>query len=138
MTQKRFRELETLVLLAIAAAALPSSIWMLIGPHSWYQNFPGHIPDFGDFNVHFVRDLGSLYLTWSVACIWAAGSPSVRFPVIAVTALFFCVHAVVHVFDTLRGYVHMEHFLLDLPFTYLPALLLLWVFYSSRPKRDKP
>ena len=135
MTERILWDCEALVLLAIAVVALPSSIWMLSVPLHWYQVFPWQIPDFGDFNVHFVRDLGSAYLTWSVACIWAALSPSVRFPIVAVTALFFVAHAVVHIFDTLRGHVHTGHFMLDFPSTYLPAILLVWVLYSTWRRR---
>jgi len=136
MTRKSFSRLEVLVLSAIAVIALPSSLWMLMAPYSWYQNFPGRIPDFGEFNVHFVRDLGSVYLTWSVACIWAARSAAARFPIVALAALFFCLHALVHVFETLRGYIHADHFLLDFPLTYLPAILLLWVLYSCSRKPE--
>lgn len=132
MTDKRFTGLEALVLLAIAVVAIPASFWMLLSPYSWYRSFPGQIPDFGDFNAHFIRDLGSLYLTWAVACIWAAWSSAVRLPIVAIATLWFCLHAFVHVFDTLAGHVHSSHFLLDFPLTYLPAILLIWVLYSSR------
>ncbi len=135
MSYKMLKDPVALVLLLIAAVALPSSIWMLLTPYHWYQTFPGKIPDFGDFNVHFVRDLGSAYFAWSIACIWAARTPAVRVPVVGITTLFFLLHAVIHVFDTLRGHVHSEHFLLDFPSTYLPVLLLFWVLIVARRKQ---
>ena len=42
----------------------------------------------------------------------------------AVAALFFGTHALLHVFDTLRGAVDATHWLLDLPGVYLPAVVL--------------
>lgn len=120
------------VLLAIALVAMPTSLWMLFAPEHWYSNFPAEIPDFGAFNVHFVRDLGCIYLTWSVAAVWAALRPAVRPAIVSIAALFFWAHAIIHIFDTLRGHVHASHFLLDFPTTYLPAILLLFMLYGTK------
>jgi len=125
-------DLSGLALWAIAFVALPTSMWMLIAPCHWYDHFPDRIADFGNFNVHFVRDLGAVYLTWSVAAVWAAMRPTLRPAVVPIAALFFCLHALIHVYDTLRGHVPAQHFLLDFPTTYLPALLLLWISYAVR------
>src|ERR1051326_295532 len=55
MTRKSFSRLEVLVLSASAVIALPSSLWMLMAPYSWYQNFPGRNPEFdlGNFDTSY-------------------------------------------------------------------------------------
>jgi hypothetical protein len=43
---------------------------------------------------------------------------------VVVAALFYVAHAVLHVHDTTLGTVGSDHWLLDLPGVYLPAVLL--------------
>jgi hypothetical protein len=64
--------------------------------------------------------------------------PEWRVPLVMVALAFFGLHAVIHVFDTARGHVDAHHWLLDLPTTYLPALLLaavLRVEFASQASR---
>ena len=134
MTYRMSRDPIAIILLVIGVIAAGFSLWMLASPNSWYAQFPRMIAEFGDFNVHFVRDLGAAYFTFGCACIWAARTPAARIPVMGLITLFFGIHALIHVFDTLRGHVDMDHFLLDFPLTYLPAILLVVVFLMARKK----
>ena len=95
------------------------------------------MPDFGPWNVHFLRDIGASILVMGVALAWAALRPAVRFPLVAVATLFFTVHALVHVFDTAHGHVSAHHWWIDFPTTYLPALLLLAITASLRSGRGR-
>jgi hypothetical protein len=107
---------------------------MLADPLAWYHDLPAEVPDFGAFNPHFVRDIGCAFATVGVALVWAALSPPRRFALAAVASLFYAGHAVVHVLDTLRAAVEPEHWLLDFPGVYLPAIVLVAATLSARKR----
>ena len=101
-----------------------NGLWMLIAPENWYQYLPAGVPDTGPFNHHFVQDIGAAYLTAGVAFAVAAVRPAARHGVALATALFFTLHALVHVADLLAGRLHANHWGLDLP-VFVPAIILL-------------
>ena len=127
-------------------ANLANGFWMLADPKLWYTELPAAVPDFGPFNEHFVRDIGGVFLTFGIALLWAAARPALRFPLVAVTALFFGFHAAFHVYDTARGFVDATHWWIDFPGVYLPALVLagaaLWLARARTPaprlERSRP
>ena len=123
------------VLGVIAAVATANGLWMLGAPQHWYHNVPAGVPDYGPFNAHFVRDIGIAFVTVGAALGWAAVHSAARYELIGVAALFALLHAVLHVFDTARGHVAAEHWLLDLPGVYLPAIALLWAMWVLRRAR---
>jgi predicted anti-sigma-YlaC factor YlaD len=119
-----------ILLLVFGLISLGNAAWMLGNPLGWYHDLPAEVPDFGPFNPHFVRDIGCAFVTIGVALVWAALVPTRRFALTMVAVVFYAAHAVLHVFDTLRGAVELDHVLLDFPGVYLPAILLLvaaWV-----------
>lgn len=118
------------ILWIIALGNLVSAVWMLIAPVHWYFNVPAGVPDFGPANLHFLRDIGASELTLGAALAWAAWQPAVRLPLVTTAALFFAVHALLHVFDTATGHVGARHWWLDFPTSYLPAILLVIVAAS--------
>ncbi len=99
-------------------------IWMLLVPESWYQNLPAGVPDTGPFNHHFVQDVGAAYTTVGVALALAAARPRYRRSAILFAALFFALHAAVHVADLSTGRLHGDHWLIDFPGVFLPAIIL--------------
>lgn len=116
-----------LVLLLVGLGSIANALWMLAGPMHWYTELPAAVPDTGPFNPHFVRDIGCAFLATGVGLVWAFASPRFRFPLTAMSALFLCAHAVLHAYDTLRGALGHDHWLLDLPGVYLPGLVLPWI-----------
>lgn len=118
------REAITWVLWVFAAGSLANGLWMLADPALWYTDLPADVPDFGPLNEHFVRDLGAVFVTFAVALAWAAERRGARLPLLAVTTLFYVLHAAGHVFDTARGFVDPHHWWVDAPLVYLPAVLL--------------
>ena len=110
--------------LLIGVGSVLNALWMLIAPEGWYQDLPAEVPDFGPFNVHFVRDIGCAYLTVGLALVWAAWSPRDRFALVTLAAVFFVAHSLLHVYDTARGHVEALHWLLDFPAVHLPAIFL--------------
>jgi hypothetical protein len=117
----------TVVLGFFALGNLANGLWMLADPVHWYLNLPAGVPDFGPLNEHFVRDIGCIYFLMGAFLAVGAFVPRWRVPALAVATLFYVLHAVVHVVDTMRGLVGAEHWLIDLPGIYLPAVILVGV-----------
>ena len=101
-----------------------NGLWMLASPAGWYVGLPARVPDFGPLNEHFVRDIGAAFVTFGGGLLWGAFVPWVRVPVLLLATVFYGLHAVVHVFDTLRGAVDAAHWAIDFPGVYLPAVFL--------------
>jgi hypothetical protein len=100
-----------------------NGLWMLLEPTAWYHDLPAGVPDTGPLNLHFVRDIGSAFLTIGVALCAAAVRPALRHGVALATALFLVLHAVVHVTDLVGGRLPASHWLVDLPGVFFPAAL---------------
>lgn len=122
----------TALLVVVGLGSGANALWMLMAPEIWFNYLPAAVPDFGPYNVHFVRDVGTAYLAVGVGLLWGASSHAVRLPITVIAAVFFAGHAAVHIFDTTRGLVGQHHWLLDLPTTYLPVLLLIVAIWLSR------
>ena len=119
-----------------ALGNLANGLWMLADPAGWHAGIPAGVPDFGPLNEHFVRDVGVIFTMLGIALAWAAYVPSARVTATALVTLFYVLHALVHVYDTARGLVGSEHWLIDLPAVYLPALFL--VILTALLVRQQP
>ncbi len=108
----------------IGVGSLTNAAWMLFAPGHWYAELPAGVPDYGPLNEHFVRDIGCAFAAMGVAFVWAALSSRYRLPLVAIGAVFFVGHALLHIYDTLRGAVGAEHWWLDVPGVYVPAVVL--------------
>jgi hypothetical protein len=101
-----------------------NGLWMLVAPESWYYHLPAGVPDTGPLNHHFVRDIGAAFLTiGAVFCVTARRASSHRGVVLA-AALFYLLHAAVHLLDLMTGHLPPHHWLVDLPGVFLPAAIL--------------
>jgi hypothetical protein len=126
------------IVLGLAALGnLANGAWMLADPVHWYENLPAGVPDFGPLNEHFVRDIGCAFVVQGAALAAAAFRPAWRVAACGAVALFYVMHALVHVVDTLRGLVGPEHWTIDMSGVYLPALIMVAVTYlvARRPAR---
>lgn len=112
------------LLLVFGLVSISNALWMLAGPMHWYTDLPAGVPDTGPFNPHFVRDIGCAFLATGVALVWAALQPRFRLPLVVVASVFLAAHAALHAYDTIRGALGHDHWLLDLPGVYLPGVLL--------------
>jgi len=121
--------------LLIGVGSVLNALWMLAAPEAWYEHLPAEVPDFGPFNIHFVRDIGCAYLAVGLALVWAARNSSVRFGLVGVAAIFYVAHSLLHVYDTARGHVDALHWLLDFPVIHLPAIFL--VFAARHFAKDR-
>jgi hypothetical protein len=114
----------TIVLGIFGLGNVLNGLWMLADPVGWYLNLPAGVPDFGPANEHFIRDIGCAYLLIGVGLLWGAFVPRWRVAACLAAAGFSVLHALVHVVDTMRGLVGPEHWTIDLPGVYVPAVLL--------------
>ena len=103
---------------------LANGVWMLAGPAHWYFNLPAKVPGTGPLNEHFVRDIGCTFVMIGVGLLIGALLPKFRLPAMVGAAGWSVLHALVHVYDTARGLLTPDYWLVDLPGVYGPALLL--------------
>jgi hypothetical protein len=123
------------LLALFGAGNLANAAWMLADPAGWYLNLPAAVPDTGPLNTHFVRDVGSAFAVMGAALLLAAARPVLRAPMLGVVALFYVMHALVHVTDTLAGRLPPSHWTIDLPGVYVPALLMVGLTAAAARRR---
>jgi len=114
----------TVILSFFGFGNIAHGIWMLVDPVHWYETLPAGVPDFGPLNEHFVRDIGCAFSVLGGAVALSAFLPRWRVAACGAMAAFLSLHALVHVLDTMRGLVGPEHWWIDLPGVYVPALVL--------------
>ena len=121
-------------LLVTGTLSLVNGAWGLFGSQSWYEAIA---VDTGPLNVHFVRDIGEIFLTLGGALVWAAYAPRWRAPLTGVVSLFLAFHALGHVYEIAVGELPAHHWLEDLPGVFLPGVLfpwLTWHFLKAPPE----
>ncbi len=106
------------------AINVANGLWMLVAPASWYHGLPAGVPDTGPLNVHFVRDIGAAFTTIGVALWMAAPEAPRRRGVLVAAAVFYVLHALIHLSDLVSGRLDAAHWLIDLPGVFAPALVL--------------
>jgi hypothetical protein len=112
-------------------ANLGNAAWMLADPAGWYVGLPAAVPDTGPLNTHFVRDIGSAFAVMGAALLLAAMRPALRAPMIGAVALFYVLHALVHVTDTIAGRLPASHWAIDMPGVYVPALIMVGLTWAA-------
>ena len=101
-----------------------NGLWMLASPARWYTDLPAGVPDTGPLNLHFVRDIGAAFLTFGVMFLVTASRAERHREVVLAAGLFYVLHAAIHVWDLVDGRLGGDHWLIDLPGVFLPALIL--------------
>ncbi|MDQ3986960.1 MAG: hypothetical protein M3280_10760 [Actinomycetota bacterium] len=131
-TAKRLR----LGLAILAVPILQTGAWALFAPRSWYDDFPGRglgwIAAFGDYNEHFLQDIGSAHLAFGALLVWAAIVLHKK----AITAalfgfLVFAVpHFAIHVF--VREELSTNGYVGTLAILGIGIALSVWLLFLSR------
>jgi hypothetical protein len=103
---------------------LANGLWMLFAPAGWYRDLPAGIPDTGPLNLHFVRDIGAAFATIGIAFLVTARDARRHRGVVLTATIFYVLHALIHVTDVLAGRLDADHWLVDLPGVFVPAILL--------------
>jgi hypothetical protein len=122
-------------LVVFGVGNLANAAWMLADPAGWYAGLPAAVPDTGPLNTHFVRDIGSAFAVMGAALLVAAARPALRVPMLAAVSLFYVLHALVHVTDTIAGRLPASHWAIDMPGVYIPAVLMLAVTWAASRAR---
>lgn len=129
MSESR-RDWATWILLLLGAGSVVNGLFMLLTSEAWFETIAAYT---GPYNVHLVQDVGAAYVTAGAAAFWAGRRPEWRTPLATSAALFVGIHGLIHVVEVLRGLHPASHLLEDFPGVYLPALLLGWIAFRSRP-----
>lgn len=114
-----------LIYLIFGLLSLFNGAWMLLFPLSWYTDLPAAVPNTGPFNPHFVRDLGVVFLIVGFAFGWSAFNLDRSRPVHLVLTAFFTGHALIHLADIVAGRLPHNHWTIDIPGVFVPALLMI-------------
>jgi len=123
--QNRERDSWAVVLLLFGLGNALNGLWMLASPAHWYLNLPANIPGSGPLNEHFVRDIGCIFALLGGALLASIRVRGWRLPAMLAAAAYSAAHALVHVFDSLRGLFEPGHWRFDFGPVYLASLLLL-------------
>jgi hypothetical protein len=115
---------------------LANGLWMLASPAHWYIHLPADVPGSGPLNEHFVRDIGCVFTLLGIALLWSIPRRSLRVPAMVAAAAFSAAHALVHVFDQMRGLFTPEHLGFDIGPVYVSTILL--VALTWKLVRDEP
>lgn len=123
----------------LAALAAFAGGWAFFAPRGFFDAVAA---DTGSFNGHLMRDVGSAFLTTSLALVLALRLPASRLPLLAVAATFLVLHAAAHVWDISTGALPAAHWHQDLPGVFAPALLALglcgWLAVTRRRDGGAP
>lgn len=88
------RELRA-ALIAIAVFHVALGALALVAPHTFFDQ----IGQYGLRNDHYVGDVGAFYAAIGVAFFVSIREPSWRVPLLALTAIWYGLHALNHAFD---------------------------------------
>jgi hypothetical protein len=108
-----------------AAGNLANGLWMLANPGHWYIHLPANVPGTGPLNEHFVRDIGCIFLLIGVVLAIAVFKPRFRLTALLFATGFYAAHALVHVYDSMRGLLPPGQWRYDFVPVYGAALLLI-------------
>ncbi|UJR11089.1 hypothetical protein I4U23_015271 [Adineta vaga] len=114
----------TVICFIIGLINIFSASWMLIAPSHWYYNLPVGIPESGPLNIHFIRDIGCMFLLLGCG-LWIGGFLLIEFrlPLFTMNTSFYILHMLVHIHEIVSGRMRMGIFWTDLPGVYVPAVV---------------
>lgn len=119
----------TRIILWLAGLAyIINALVMWFAPHFWYESVPG-ITMMGPFNLHFIRDIGLVYLVGGAGLIYGIRNPGIA----VFAAIWPAFHAVYHIFIFFgRGAPIDIISTTNLLLIQIPAWASLWAAWSRR------
>lgn len=121
--QPQLHAIAKVILLGIALVAAGNAAWMLAHALSWFAWIPG-VDDTGTPNAHFIRDVGIAFAVAAGGLVWVVRNPKRGYPVLVGITLFVVGHALGHVVEILTGILPLDHWWVDFPLVFAPAIAL--------------
>jgi hypothetical protein len=115
-------------------AMIANGIWMEVNAYHWFFTIPAGLPNTGEPNAHFIRDVGLAYLIFGTALAWCTFNFKNRRAVFVCVAAFMAGHALGHVVEISLGILPPSHWWLDLVPVLAPGLIFA-VFLFPKPWR---
>lgn len=109
----------------LGAINVGNGLWMLFYATSWYENIPAAVHETGPLNVHFVHDIGLVYLLAGIALLWCAHEFSQIFKIYLAVLLFYIGHSCIHMAEIVLGQLPSSRWLVDFPLVFLPTIILI-------------
>jgi hypothetical protein len=117
----------------LAAYELLLGLWMLVSPHTFYDQIAG----FGPYPPHFIRDTASWQIALGVTLFAAVSRRSWRAPLLAFAALQCGLHAINHWVDVDNASSLGVGLFDAISLTVLTAVIAaLWRAAASAPTRE--
>ena len=101
-----------------------NGLWMLFASRHWYGTVPG-VVDTGPFNLHFVRDIGAVYVLCGLGFVALRLRTAAR-PYALAGCAFLLAHGAIHLIEVLLGQHDLAHLIVDAPGVLLAPLLAGW------------
>ena len=108
--------------IALGAMLLVNGLYMLLASESWYWAIPG-VSMRGEFNIHFVRDIGIIYSLCGGGLIYGAVRPLARPGMWLFASAWLCGHALFHLWEVASGTVGVASLVEDFMGVTLPAAI---------------
>jgi len=119
------RDRWAIILALFGLGNLVNGAWMLASPAHWYIHLPANVPGSGPLNEHFVRDIGCIFFLLGALALISIRRRELRLSAMVAASAFATAHALVHVYDSMRGLFAPEHWWrFDLGPIYITTLLL--------------
>ena len=120
----------------LALGLFANGVFMLADPVKWYFAVPG-VTTTGQFNQHFIRDIGIIFLFLGAAFGGGVLVPAMRFGLWAAGTAWLDAHAFFHLWEVAAGICGPAAIARDFPAVSLPALLAIaltaWS-WKTRPR----
>lgn len=129
------KRLIMVVALLLALSSMINGTLMIVDPEQWYWLVPG-VPDRGPFNQHVLRDIGFIYLLMGLAFLYCAFYKRDRFAICLIPTAWLVAHAIFHFWEIAAGICGPEFFIQDFPGVTLPAILAIWLVYSTKSSEN--
>lgn len=89
---------KTTLIALVAIFYLGNGVFMVAAPLQWYSSIPGVI-DSGPANLHFIRDIGFIYLLSGSAVFWAIAHPAQLSVWLAIGNAWPALHGAFHLIE---------------------------------------
>lgn len=126
------------VYILMGAISLGNGVFMFVAPETWYHIELLGVEDTGPMNIHFIRDIGVVYVIVGIALLWAAFNLARCYIVHIGVTLFLLGHALEHAMEIVIGDLPHSHWGIDAGGVFLPGVAFFVLALPSVWKRVNP